>query len=239
MAKFWQTFWNRYGPELAVSDEDLYRQVGLTVDKQPVSSELFRRTLENIDGLLKLSTKDHVVDLCCGNGLISYELAKRVAYVTGIDFTPHLIRTAMDKKSAKNITYILGDVKESLSVLLGENTFPSKLLMNGSLGYFEPDELDIILSNVVEHMADHAFCFLFSTIPNFDQKWNFYNTPERVARHLENEKKRENTNDGIGRWWRREEIEGICSRHGLRVQVTNQPFDLSNFRMDALVKSPS
>ncbi len=239
MAKFWQTYFNGYGPERAVSEEDLYKQVGQTVNKRPISNELFKRTLENIDELLKLSSEDHVVDLCCGNGLISYELAQHVAYVTGIDFSLRNISTAMEWKSAKNITYVLGDVTESLSGLIGARTFPGKFLMNGSLGYFKPAELDIILSNIVQHMADHTFCFLLSTIPNFDLKWNFYNTPERVVAHLENEKQHENTNDGLGRWWRREEIEDICSRHGLQVQVTNEPFDLYNYRMDALVKSPS
>jgi SAM-dependent methyltransferase len=240
MTKFWQTFWSKYGPVHAVNDEDLFMQVGQTLNKRPISKEVFNRTVDYIFERLKLSAGDHVVDLCCGNGLISYELAMRIAYVTGIDFVPRNIRTAIAWKSAKNINYIIGDVMEPISVLIGENIFPGKYLMNISLAYFEPVELDIILSNIIRHMgSDLPFCFLLSGIPRLDLKWNFYDTPERVSRHLENEKQRKNTNDGLGRWWRAEEIEDICFRHGLQVQVTNQPLDISNYRMDALIKSPS
>ena len=237
MTKFWQTFWSKYGPEQAVTEEDLFKQVAQTWNKQPISKKQFKQMLDYIEERLELSPQDHLVDLCCGNGLVSYELAKRVAEVTGIDFVPRNIQTAKEWKSAKNITYFLGDVTAPLSLYISENTFPDKFLMNGSLAYFEPDGLDTILGNIMRHMAGHPFLFLLTGIPRFDFKWNFYNTPERVARHLENERQPENTNDGLGRWWRIEEIENICSRYGVQVILTSQPLELSNYRMEALIKS--
>jgi len=239
MTKFWETFWSDYGPEHAVTEDDLFRQVAQTREGRSISKELFNQTLDHIEERLELSPKDHLIDLCCGNGLVSYELAVRVAYVTGIDFVPRNIRTAKEQKQAENITYILNDITSPISILIGKNTFPEKFLMNYSLGYFGPSQFDVILSNIVQHMADRPFRFLLTGIPCFDLKWNFYNTEERVARHLESEKKRKDINDGVGRWWKAGEIEGICSQHGLRVQATNQPRKLSNFRMDALVTSYS
>ncbi len=234
---FWQAFWSNYGPEHAVTEEDLFKQVAQTRNKRPISKELFKRTLDHIVDRLKLSSSEHLVDLCCGNGLVSYELASHVAYVTGIDFVPRNINTATQLKSKKNVCYVLGDVTAPLAGLIGVNTFPDKFLMNGSLAYFEPTEFGNILKNIVTHMAGRPFLFLLTSIPCSDLKWNFYDTPERVARHLINEKHPGNTNDGVGRWWKHSEIQDICFRHGLHVEVTNQPADLSNFRMDALIAS--
>ena len=239
MTKFWQTFFSKYGPEHAVTEDDLFKQVGHTWEKRPIGQDKFQRLVAHIEALLELSQEQHLVDFCCGNGLFSYELAKRVAHVTGIDFVERNIRIAEERKLGPNTTYVVGDVTAPLALLIGANTFPGKYLMNYSLAYFGPKELDIILSNILQHMADRPFSFLIAGIPCFDLKWNFYNTPERVARHLVNEKKQTNTNDGLGRWWRPDEIKDICSRHRLQVQVTNQPLDLSNFRMDALIKSSS
>jgi cyclopropane fatty-acyl-phospholipid synthase-like methyltransferase len=195
--------------------------------------------VESIVAELQLSREDHLLDLCCGNGLVSYELASHVARLTGIDFVERNIRTAQKRKCKENTTYVLGDARTTLSTLIGEGAFPNKCLMNGSLAYFGPAELDTILNNILRHLAGRSFRFLLTAIPRFDLKWNFYNTPERVARHLENEKRPDNTNDGVGRWWKAEEIEEVGSRHGLHVIVTNQPPNLSNFRMDALVTSAS
>ena len=237
MTKFWQTFWSNYGPEQAITEDDLFKQVAQTVNKQPIPKEQFKLSLDYIWEKLQLSSEDRLVDLCCGNGLISYELAKHVGYVFGIDFVARNIVIAKEWKAAKNIVYILGDVTEPLETLIGENTFPNKYLMNGSLAYFEPSQFDTILKNIVRYMNGRPFQFFLTAIPCFDLKWNFYNTPERVARHLENEKKIKNTNDGLGRWWMSDEIDMIVSRQGLQVQITNQPQQLSNFRMDALISN--
>ena len=54
-------------------------------------------------------------------------------------------------------------------------------------------------------------------------------------RHAANEALAPDTNDGLGRWWRTEEIEAACRKHGLNVRIENQPDALSNYRMDALI----
>jgi len=233
----WQRFWDNYLDREPVTEDDLFRQVAHTVNGQPIPRELFNRMRDRIVAQLQLSPVDHLLEFCCANGLLSCELAAHVGYLTGIDFAPRLVRTAQQMKSRPHTAYILGDATAPLSTWIDNTTFPNKLLMNYSLAYFEPAHLDTLLSNILNHLGRRPFDFLASGIPNLDLKWNFYNTPERRARHLENEKQPVNTNDGLGRWWRANEIEQICRQHGLTVLIENQPPELSNYRMDALISS--
>jgi SAM-dependent methyltransferase len=177
----------------------------------------------------------HLLDLCCGNGLVTFELAQYARHVTGIDFAQHLIDEALRFKPAGNITYRVGKVIDSLTALSAETVQISRVLTNDSLAYFAPADLDTILLSFTVLPIKEGFRFLITGIPNDERKWNFYNTPERVARYEENLKGRDTTNDGLGRWWTPGEIRECCAKAKLSVEVLEQPASISNYRMDALI----
>ena len=56
--------------------------------------------------LIVFQQTDHVLDLGCGTGIISYIIAKKVAKVTAIDSSKRMINHA---QQAKNITYYIAD----------------------------------------------------------------------------------------------------------------------------------
>jgi ubiquinone/menaquinone biosynthesis C-methylase UbiE len=61
--------------------------------------------------LSDVSKKDTVLDVACGSGLVSCELAKVVHHVTGIDITPAMIEQAnllKQEKNLNNIKYEIG-----------------------------------------------------------------------------------------------------------------------------------
>ena len=70
--------------------------------------------------MLKLSKpqpNDAVLDIACGTGIVSCELARFVFHVTGIDLTPAMIeqaKQAQQEKGLKNITWKIGDVSKRL-----------------------------------------------------------------------------------------------------------------------------
>jgi demethylmenaquinone methyltransferase/2-methoxy-6-polyprenyl-1,4-benzoquinol methylase len=65
-------------------------------------------------GSLMLSTDARVLDLCCGTGALTRELARRVphGHVTGVDFSPRMLAVARDHEGPANITYEEDDVLE-------------------------------------------------------------------------------------------------------------------------------
>ena len=236
LADHWRSFWNDRFAQVPFTDEDLMQQSANTVNKISLPLEKIRQWARNIATVLELSTTDELVDFCCGNGLLDFELAPHVKSIIGIDFAENMITAAQRLKQRTNIRYRLGDVTAPLSLLIGAEV-PNKFLMVGSLGYLQPRELDMILENIVRHMQGRGFRLLMAAAPNQALKASFYDTPERLARHLENERTRPDTNDGMGRWWRAEEIERISCRHGLAVQFTDVSIDGSDYRMDALIRS--
>lgn len=78
---------------------------------------------------------DIVLDIGCGNGALTLDLAKKVKKVIGIDLNKDNIRIARKNYSASNIEYLVGDVTKCLAE-----------------GKFEEKFDVIILSNVLEHV---------------------------------------------------------------------------------------
>ncbi len=102
---------------------------------------------------------DTVLDIGCGNGALSFDIAKKAKEVTGIDIEEKNIKEAKKKHSLTNLTYIVGDATKDL----GEKKF------------------DVItLSNVLEHI-EYRVDFLKSIkglastylirVPMFDRDW--------------------------------------------------------------------
>lgn len=234
MSTKWRGFWQSYRNSGAVSEDDLFFQVGKTIGGKPIADEIFRRMIGEIRTALELGADDHLFDMCCGNGLITKELAGFVRKITAVDFARHLIESARIHKAAPNVEYIEGDVLAQLTSLPREDA-PRKFLMNDALAYFDPGSLGRVLDSILAGSGVGAIRFLVTGIPDEDRKLSFYDTPERLARHRENQQREKDVNDGLGRWWRAVEIQAACRERGLAVRIHPQPAQVSTYRMDALV----
>jgi SAM-dependent methyltransferase len=234
----WKRFWSSYRKKEVTSDEDLYVEVGKTVNGEPVSEEAFGLSIELIVRNLKLSGRDLLLELCCGNGLVTRRLAPLVRQIRAVDFAEHLIANARRFSAAPNVSYFCGEVLAHLDDLALSKVFvPQKILLGDCLCYFGPGHLSRMLQ-AARCLTGDDFVFMASGVPCDELKWNFYNTPERVRRFEENQSRAENTNDGIGRWWRKEELEETGKALGVSTVIREQPSVLSNFRIDAVFASP-
>ncbi|MEQ1743125.1 MAG: hypothetical protein ABL869_11600, partial [Candidatus Nitrotoga sp.] len=88
MNSYWK---NHYDSISKQFDGSLLKQVGKTVNGQEIPELQVKLIVENTTNVLRLKAKDSVVDLCCGNGLITRQLAPLVEKVVGVDFTHGLI----------------------------------------------------------------------------------------------------------------------------------------------------
>lgn len=233
----WRHFWQTYRRAEIQTEDDLFFEVGKTVDQRPISKSAFKQSIELIASDLDLKSNDILLELCCGNGLMSLPLASLVSRVYAVDFAHHLINNARRFRPAPNIDYVCADAVSYMTGLATDRSYiPSKILLGDALCYFEPDSLGHILK-VATELTDDKVAFLASGVPSDELKWNFYNTPERIRRYEENQQLEGNTNDGIGRWWREEELQSIASDLKLELWVTRQPPSMSNFRVNALFRS--
>ena len=231
----WEEFWNQYRKSEPQNAEDLLIQVGRTINKSPISAEAVQLTLDRIIDILNLKSDSVLVDFCCGNGIFTYELSYKVRFVYGVDFSQHLISSAIKYKTKPNIVYHAFDAVTPFKYYVDKDNIPNLFLMNAALAYFSPAKLSQILFNIKD-MCRHADCeFLITDIPDISLLHNFYNTPDRIKRYFENQKMEFNDNDGLGRWWSREEINVCADNMGFSYQAIHQPELLSNYRMDALL----
>lgn len=106
-----------------------------------------------------ISNTDTVLDIGCGNGALSYDIAGKAKSVIGIDIEEKNIKEAIKRHSRPNLKYIVGDATKDLS---GE-------------------KFDVItLSNVLEHI-EYRVVFLRGVkglatkylirVPMFDRDW--------------------------------------------------------------------
>lgn len=229
----WRDFWQSYRKGDASSEHDLFYQVGKTIAGKPISDDVFRRMVEAIKVALDLRTSDHLYDMCCGNGLVTMELADSVRRITAVDFASHLIMAARAYRSAANIEYVEGDILAKLNVQSADS--PNKFLMNDALAYFDPTSFAQVLDGIMHAAQGTGFRLLVTGIPDDAKKWSFYDTPERRARFLANQHEGDGMNDGLGRWWSVSEVERTCLERDLQVMVGPQPEEVSLYRMDALI----
>ena len=232
----WKAFWDTYRYHGSISRDTLFEQVGRTINGRPVEPAEFALSIQFVEDKLALQADDVLVEYCCGNGLVSHELAKRVRQVYAFDFTEHLVESARKFRNSDNIEYRLADARAPLPDSLALRG-PNKFLMAFALGHFQPDELDQILGNLKELVPSGPIRFLITGVPDAEKQADFYNTAERKARYLEQEAMGDIVKDGIGRWWTCSEIESIAARYRFSTQSFQEPGGTNHFRMAVLMTS--
>lgn len=126
----------------------LFNSLYLKTDGDVVENSL--NTENDIDLLIKatqIKPEEHLLDLCCGQGRHSLELARRgYQHVHGVDRSRYLVRLA--RKRAKTLglplTFSEGDARH---FRLKESSIDCAFLLGNSFGYFEREEDDIAVLN--------------------------------------------------------------------------------------------
>lgn len=103
--------------------------------------------VDKLEKLLQLAEPARILDLCCGNGRHSLELARRGFEVIGVDRTNAYIENASveAEKLKLNAAFVVDDMRKYCA----PGNFDVVINMFGSFGYFENPGDD---KNVVENM---------------------------------------------------------------------------------------
>lgn len=98
---------------------------------------------------LELPPGARVLDLCCGQGRISVELARRGFAVTGLDLSEYLLGLAKERaeQAGATVEWVHRDMRD----LPWENEFDAVVSVFTSFGYLETDEEDEKVLDAVHH----------------------------------------------------------------------------------------
>jgi len=131
----------------------------LTLCKKYLSPELNRKQVQFIEQVLKLKPKMKILDLACGWGRHSIELALRGYEVTGIDLNPLYLKEGerVAKRLNLKVKWIKGDIRK----IPFKNKFDVVLSISNSFGYFKKEEdHQKVICEVVKALKPKGLFFL-------------------------------------------------------------------------------
>lgn len=126
--------------------KDLYDDFRMRTGFGSIPEEQTKREVDFICDVLGLCEGSKVLDLFCGTGRHSIELAKRGYITVGIEYNPDYLRIAREStpKALVEPSFIQGDVRH---VNFGKD-FDAVIVMYQSFGYFEDSEDKSILQKI-------------------------------------------------------------------------------------------
>lgn len=194
---------------------------------------------EDILQKLKINGEDIVLDLCCGNGLITKIIAENCNEVHGVDFSEILINTAKEKGSAPNICYY---VENTLNIdkLFPENFF-DKAYCYAAFQYINPRDARKLIERLFE-VTKPKGAILIGDITDKRKKWKvWYNTWRKrigyLRQNIYRRISRQEGEDDFGWWYHPNQITKICKELNLKCEILEQDKKLphAHYRFDAII----
>lgn len=221
----WLRFW-RDNADL----KDEMQQVGRVQSGKAMPQELLIKIAGNIAFNLQITSNDKLLDVCCGNGALTYKIAVQCKSITGIDFCEKQIATAKLSFTSNNIKYVQAD---ALNFNLNQKF--DKIYLYFSFQYFETTgEGQRVIENCLRHLGKGGMLFI-GDIPDAKKWLAYYNTPVKIARILYHKLV---GRDIMGKFWKEKELQKICKNLNVKGKLLKQeswqPY--AYYRFDFLIK---
>ena len=197
-----------------VGEDNQLEQVGHTIAGQAISSEQFSTLTRDMISLLQLSKTDTLLDLGCGNGVITAKLAEVCDQVWGVDFSSEMVRVAKLINNQENIAYVHADVFDLTPKHVADGSF-SKVLMYGALQHIKPVHFEKLVTHILTLCEDSA-TLVFGFVPNANRKWQYYNTTSKKLRYFYY---KIIGRDVMGTWWSAPQISRSFEKLGMDYEI--------------------
>ena len=230
MSEYWKRHYLESSKQFAGS---LLKQVGKTVNGNEVTENQVQLIVDNIQHVLNLNAADTVLDLCCGNGLLTRRYAPLVKRIVAVDYTPGFIEMALQVNHYENIDYVNADVlKLGPQYRRGVN----KVIMYEALQHLTLEGFRSLLGELRD--LGEGTRFFIASIPDRTKLKMYYDTEDKFAFYMRREAEGA---PHIGRWWVFEEIDRISSLNGFEAHKLQQAPSLytAYYRFDVILKKQS
>jgi cyclopropane fatty-acyl-phospholipid synthase-like methyltransferase len=225
----WIAFWQQQGKHPQPLD-----QVGRLGGTFVQQDDFLKAYAVYIAELLQLNNEDVLLDVCCGNGLLTRHLAPYCKQVVGVDFSEKHISYARGHFASSNLVFYCGNALELSDMEeLSSYTF-TKSTLCFSFQYFESIEqgLNVLIQQC--KLLPPKATILLTDIPDSDRWFRYYNTPLKMLRLFKQMVLQRND---MGKFWSERELGYICEKLNVKGFKLNQPstFPYANYRMDYLI----
>lgn len=226
MSSYWKNYWDKHLSD--VSNDDPFRQVMRLQNGAPMSNSEFMAMTSHIINHLKLSDEHDVLDLCCGNGLISAEVAKHCKKVLGIDFSEKLIQDIALRKSDN----LVGIAEDVINITLQSESF-HRILFAAAIQHFTQAQIIQLFLNCSSWLKADGILLLTDIIDS-NLIWKFYDSEEREDAYFDNVLK---GTPILGTWFDRSWLIKLARHAGFTDAIAlEQPenYPYSHYRFDLL-----
>ena len=208
--------------------EDLQKQIRRTIKGQVVPPPQIDMIIAAIRKGLHLRDTDCLLELACGNGVLSQSFAGSCNTYLGTDISKFLIDVSKTHfESPPHICFEQTDALECVSTLPDSEKY-NKLLCYAAFQYFPNLMITDLLKTIRRRFPKMERMFI-GNLPDLQQASVFFETKILDTIVL----KSDETPTGI--WRTRKEFQALCQAAGWRVSFTQMPqeFYASAYRYDA------
>lgn len=222
--------WRRYWNGAVTNSSDPYQPVGRTFRQRPYTEKQVGIIVDRILTFLQADPRKRVLELACGNGMLTKLIAPYFESITAVDFSEPLIRTARHNFARENIEYHVGDAIG----LEGVSGQYDCVLIYFALQYFTPEQTRIMFANLATVLRKPAR-ILLGEVADRDRIWNFYRGPSGRTRYAFDLLRGKPI---IGHWWRPVDLLALAQEYEMDLSVFYQSDEMPNyyFRYDALLE---
>ena len=149
-----EDFWTQFAP--IMFDENRWIEVPIVADGVTRLASL------NLYGEKARRKGPFVLDLCCGFGRITLELARRGYSATGVDITGSYLRTAREDADHEGlkIKFIQKDIRS----FKRKEAFDTAINLYNSFGYFENQKDDLLFLRNAHHSLREGGTFIIDVL---------------------------------------------------------------------------
>ncbi|MCE2787961.1 MAG: class I SAM-dependent DNA methyltransferase [Bacteroidota bacterium] len=223
----WKEFWNK-----RANAADAWTQVGRISKEPDKQDEAMQKIAEHIAELLQLQKTNKVLDVCCGNGLLTSFVSGYCTSVTGVDFSEDLIAQA--KYHYPHLYFYNADVLNQHQLQNGAQHYDA-IYLYYSFQYLESfDEGLQAIANLLP-MLKPGGKLLIGDIPDRARFFVYYHSWSRLWQLFKQFLM--NKND-MGKFWSEEEMHLICQKLNVKGSFLKQPPHLPHvhYRFDFLIE---
>ncbi|MES2558979.1 MAG: class I SAM-dependent methyltransferase [Bacteroidota bacterium] len=226
----WQQFWQGQGKQ-----SHPLEQVGRRGGQLTQEDTFLKNYATHIAGQISLNADDVLLDVCCGNGLLTQYFAPYCKEVVGVDFSEQHIAYAKQHFETDNLNFYCGNALELYRVAgLKEHTF-TKATLCFSFQYFESVQLGLLALEQLCNLLPANGLIYLSDIPDREKWFIYYDTPVKMLRLLKQMLLQQNN---MGKFWSEEELAIIsqkCNATGTKI-TQPETFPYAHYRMDYLIR---
>lgn len=220
--------WYKYWQSMKrIKDANPHKQVGRTNMGNPIDEINWEKTIQSVFKIIKINKNKTVLDLCCGNGLLSKELSPYCKKVVSVDFSKKLLDKFVT--NASNIEKINSDV---LKINFDNNTFDI-VIIYFAIQHFTEEETVELVGKCKKWLKQNGLLFI-GDIPELEKKWTFFSNKKYRINYIDSIL---NNEPIIGTWFSREFFTAVGEYHNFsRMKILNQKAFMINheLRFDVL-----